>query len=99
PMRARRMVFTGIALALLTTGLSNQAFGQVGPNDVALGKSASQSTTYGGWATADRAVDGIVGPGLAFTSITESGEQFGWWMVDLGGDFDISSIILWNRGD
>ena len=76
---------------------------QVGPNDVALGKAAYQVSDYDVWHTAANAVDGNTNGNHYANSTTHTAggtpEYEGWWYVDLGGNFDISSITLWNRTD
>ena len=67
--------------------------------NVALGKTATQSSTgYGG--TADRAVDGNIDGVFNDNSVTHTNSQAGaWWMVNLGSAFTISSIEIYNRTD
>ena len=72
--------------------------------NIAVGKTASQSTTaFGG--DASRAVDGIT-DGIFFNSnsVTHTDDQVVsgssvFWEVDLAGDFDINEIALYNRTD
>ncbi len=74
------------------------AFAQVGPNDVALGKSAFQSSDYDANHTASKAVDGNVDGSFFDNSMsTTNNDPFAYWYVDLGADYSISSITLWNR--
>jgi hypothetical protein len=76
------------------------ASAQVGANDVALGKSASQSSNYSAGHYAGAAVDGNTdGNYYSNTSTHTNADYRGWWYVDLGGDFNIGSITLWNRTD
>ena len=81
-----------------------QVEGSVDPNavllNVALGKTASQSTTcYGG--VASRAVDGNAAASWgAKTSTHTCGNQAEtWWKVDLEGDHYINSVHFTNRYD
>jgi hypothetical protein len=67
--------------------------------NLALGKSASQSTTYPGY-PASLAVDGNINGNMSAGSVTvTNGDANGWWQVDLGASFTLSSIIIWNRTD
>jgi hypothetical protein len=72
------------------------------PN-VALGATASQSSTgYGG--VASRANDGNRDGNFSNNSVThtDDGQPAGapvWLKLDLGGDFQINEISLWNRTD
>jgi alpha-L-fucosidase len=70
------------------------------PN-VAVGKTATQvSTAWGG--LPERAVDGNTGgsfDGDRSTSHTAEPSNQGWWQVDLGGQFKLGSIEIWNRSD
>jgi hypothetical protein len=68
--------------------------------NVALGKIASQSTTgFGG--DASRAVDGNTDGNYGAGSVThtDTGDPAPSWQVDLGTEFEISRIVLWNRTD
>ena len=73
---------------------------QVGPSDVALFKSAFQSSDYDYGHTASKAVDGNTDGHFFhnFMAVT-SDYHAPWWYVDLGGDYAISSITLWGRTD
>ena len=73
---------------------------QVGPSDVALFKSAFQSTDYDVNHTAPKAVDGNTDGNFSNHSVAVTSDTPApWWYVDLGGDYDISSITLWGRTD
>ncbi|WP_020577949.1 family 20 glycosylhydrolase [Actinopolymorpha alba] len=71
------------------------------PANLALRQPAEQSTTdWGG--TADRAVDGDVDGAFANGSVTHTAdgwEDQPWWQVDLGREYPIGEIRLWNRTD
>jgi hypothetical protein len=74
--------------------------GQGGPSvNLALNKSATQSTTYAS-APASRAVDGNTNGNFFGNSVshTDNNAQ-AWWQVDLGGVYPINNINLWNRTD
>jgi hypothetical protein len=70
-------------------------------SNVALGKSATQSSNYytdqgGPDLVVDGNTDGIFNNG----SCNHTGlDQNGWWEVDLGEVYNISSIEIWNRMD
>ena len=69
------------------------------PN-VALGKTASQSTTaHGG--VPGRAVDGNTDGAWGSGSVTHTTEpsQEAWWQVDLEGTHALDAIEIWNRTD
>lgn len=75
-----------------------QAFGLA---NVALGKTATQSTTLSGSFVASRAVDGVVtavNSGSFFTHTTST-DPSPWWKVNLEGSFEIDMIVLHNRDD
>ena len=94
---ARSSVVTWAALALLAP---SAAFAQVGPHDVAFGKLAYQSSNYVGSFVANRAVDGNTDGNIVIGSTTHTNADFqAWWYVDLGANYNISSITLWNRTD
>lgn len=69
-------------------------------NNVALGKTASQSSTaHSG--VASRAVDGDTNGSYANGSVTHTsgGASDAWWLVDLGSDTEIAEVIIYNRTD
>lgn len=68
--------------------------------NIAPAGTASQSTTgYG--AGAKRAIDGNSRPtwGSGGLTHTVDNRENPWWELDLGGDFAVSSVEVWNRGD
>lgn len=68
-------------------------------NNVAQGKSATQSST-GFSGVPARAVDGNTGGNYNNGSVTHTNaEANAWWQVDLGNSYQLSSIVLWNRTD
>mmetsp|Transcript_8240 Transcript_8240/g.15079 ORF Transcript_8240/g.15079 Transcript_8240/m.15079 type:complete len:1302 (-) Transcript_8240:105-4010(-) len=74
------------------------------PNDccgenLALGKNATQSTTaWGG--VAEKAVDGDLNGNWGAGSVTHTNaEPQDWWMVDLGQDYLVNTIRIYNRVD
>jgi hypothetical protein len=67
--------------------------------NLALGKAATQSSTYPGY-PASLAVDGNTDGGVPHGSVTVSNaEATPWWQVDLGASAALSSIVVWNRTD
>jgi len=82
-----------------------QVFGTPGlpsPANAALGKPASQSSTYPGSATdgASAAVDGNTDGNFFDGSVTATNlDPNPWWQVDLGASTAVSSIAIWNRTD
>ncbi|MCH6259096.1 discoidin domain-containing protein [Puniceicoccaceae bacterium K14] len=68
-------------------------------NNVALGGSASQSSTnHGG--VASLAIDGNTSGVWNNSSVTHtSNEAQPWWEVDLGASYEIDEIVVWGRTD
>jgi len=63
-----------------------------------LGKSATQSSDYGGQGLASAAVDGNIDAYFENGSVTQTSvEADPWWQVDLGEHYNINQIVLWNR--
>ena len=76
--------------------------GLVSSEPVALGRSATQSSTLPGYATtgAAGAVDGNTDGNFFDGSVTHTNlETNPWWQVDLGASTAVSSIVVWNRTD
>ena len=74
-----------------------QVFDQANTN-VALGKTATQASTYSS-CVASRAIDNNTsGAGESVTAITNL-DPNAWWQVDLGSDVTIGRIVVWNRTD
>jgi hypothetical protein len=69
--------------------------------DIALARSATQSSDDSASTTADKAVDGNVDGNLvAGLSVSRTAsEAQPWWQVDLAGSYPIQEIELWNRTD
>jgi hypothetical protein len=73
-----------------------------GTTDLALGKTATQSSTFPGdpTAVASSAVDGKVDGNFFDGSVTATNlDPNPWWQVDLGASASVSSIVVWNRTD
>jgi YD repeat-containing protein len=86
------LVPAGYAPALLPEPQAPPS-GQV---NLALGKAATQSSTYPAPGTAaSNAVDGITSGGITHTNL----EAKPWWQVDLGAIQQVESVKLWNRLD
>lgn len=67
--------------------------------NIAEGKSAAQSSTFGG-AAASRAVDGNTNGNFNERSVSHTqAENQPWWQVDLGAQTNIGKIKLFNRRD
>ncbi len=79
-----------------------QVFGRSNTiTNLALGKSAKQSSTNHGGA-ASRAVDGKTEGRYHYRSVTHTApdsKKFPWWEVDLGAEYDLTQINLFNRTD
>jgi hypothetical protein len=70
--------------------------------DVALGKTATQSSTYPGYSTAGpgSAVDGNTDGNFLDGSVSHTNDDANaWWQVDLGASATINSVIVWGRTD
>ncbi len=77
--------------------LAQQVYGKP-PINIALGKSATQSSDYDSQRTASKAVDGNFSGSWAAIASTQN-EPEAWWQVDLGSSQAIDIIKLWNRSD
>ena len=73
------------------------------PRNLALGRAASQSSTYVGSlpsAAAASAVDGNTDGNFQDGSVTATGDDVNaWWQVDLGSVQNVETVVLWNRTD
>jgi hypothetical protein len=68
--------------------------------NLALGKSAGQSSNYNNIASAGRAVDGNTNGDFFNGSVSSTESQANaWWQVDLGEVYPINEIDIWNRTD
>jgi putative heme-binding domain-containing protein len=70
-----------------------------GHNIAPRGKASQKNTAYGG--DARKAIDGNTagGYGAGGQTHTEEDTANPWWQVDLGGDYPIESVVVWNRTD
>ncbi len=71
-------------------------------SNLALGKIATQSSTYHGstGAPANAAVDGNTDGSFPDLSVTATDLDTNvWWQVDLGASAAVSSVVIWNRTD
>lgn len=84
-------------ILILTVGLPCMATAA----NVALGKPATQSSTFPGTsAYAALAVDGNTDGVYGHGSVTHTNfDSNPWWQVDLGSSIAIDSIVVWNRTD
>jgi hypothetical protein len=72
------------------------------PTDLALGKAATQSSTFPGYASAGAgsAVDGSTDGNFFDGSVTATNaDPNAWWQVDLGSSATVNAIVVWNRTD
>ncbi|KQC28679.1 discoidin domain-containing protein [Flagellimonas eckloniae] len=67
-----------------------------GTTNLALNGTATQSTTLGG-AEASRAIDGDTNGNFSGGSISAAEGPNAWWEVDLGGNYNIDDINVFNR--
>jgi hypothetical protein len=71
-----------------------------GPIDLALGKTATQSSSFPGSPLPGAAVDGNTDGNFSDGSVTATNlDANAWWQLDLGASASISSIAVWNRTD
>jgi uncharacterized repeat protein (TIGR01451 family) len=71
-------------------------------SNMAMGKSATQSSTFPGapTAAASSAVDGSTDGSFYDGSVTATNlDTNAWWQVDLGASAAVSSVVVWNRTD
>lgn len=69
------------------------------PENLALGKTATQVST-GWYAPASRANDGITDGVFDNGSVSHTNYATNpWWQVDLGEEFALSNVNVWNRSD
>jgi NedA-like, galactose-binding domain len=96
-----RHFVTGKSLAvflvvLLLPGISGMAFAAT---DVALGGTATQSSTHLTH-VASLAINGNTSGDYPSGQVANTESEYQpWWQVDLGNDYRIDSIVLWNRTD
>lgn len=89
--------------AVPSTGVTGQAARIVIPSSENLALNAdavaTQSSTVEG-GVASRAIDGITDRIYDNGSVTQTDNEEGaWWQVDLGAEFEIKEVRLFNRGD
>jgi uncharacterized repeat protein (TIGR01451 family) len=71
-----------------------------GTSNVALGKTATQSSTYAAGTGAGNAVDGNTDGNFSHGSLTHTNlDANAWWQVDLGASATVNSVVVWNRTD
>jgi hypothetical protein len=72
-------------------------------SNVAVNKPAQHSSIFGPNALAAKAVDGNTdrqfSGGSCMCTNTITVDTNPWWTVDLGGTYDVSDVILYNRAD
>src|SRR5204862_6360587 len=98
-MRRRSHALTTAAFLVCALLGVADAQGDARGNNIALGMTARQSSTYEDW-SAERAVDGVTdgNAGRRSVSHTQNDPQ-AWWEVDLGQSYEIDEIEIWNRTD
>ena len=70
------------------------------PQDQALNKAATQSSTYSASTIASKAVDGNTDGNFWDGSVSHTNQDANaWWQVDLGASATVSTIMVWNRTD
>jgi hypothetical protein len=95
-----------IAVAVLAAGLTFTGAAQAATVNLALGGTASQSSTEGNyigggaywWSVASLAIDNdttqpVLGRHAAATGMNSASPS--WWMVDLGDTYSLNSIKVW----
>jgi len=73
-----------------------------GGSDLAIGRTATQSSTYPGYPTAVAAAasDGNTDGNFFDGSVTATNlDMNAWWQVDLGASATVNTIVVWNRTD
>ncbi len=69
-------------------------------SDLALGGTATQSSTLTSANVASKAIDGNTDGNYADGSLTHTNlDVNAWWQVDLGASASVSTIVVWNRTD
>merc|ERR1719399_2080996 len=76
-----------------------EVLGELSNIELARGKPTSQSSTgYGGGAS--RAVDGNTSGNWGHSSCTHTNKNSNeWWKVELGAQYSIDKVVVWNRSD
>jgi hypothetical protein len=99
-LNAYQSINTGNYGAFVTKQVFASAQGGGSLSNLALGKTATQSSSYGPGSLAALAVDGNANGNYAAGSVTAtlSGAN-AWWQVDLGSSATVNSIVIWNRTD
>ena len=89
--------------ALSANQTANFTAAAVSSVNLALGKTASQSSTLGGFGAitaASSAIDGNTDGNFYDGSVSHTSlDSNAWWQVDLGAPASIGSIAIWNRTD
>ena len=69
------------------------------PNNLALGKTAYQSSTYESKGSASHGVDGKLDTNYNTSNgcIHTNNDNPPWWLVDLGDNYVVSTVIVVNR--
>ncbi|MBZ5618513.1 MAG: discoidin domain-containing protein [Acidobacteriia bacterium] len=94
--------YTVTATALFSTATFSLTNTAQGASNLALGRTASQSSTLSAYSTTGpgAAVDGVTDGNFFDGSVTHTNlDPNAWWQVDLGASGIINSITIWNRTD
>jgi len=93
----KKKVLAGLAVGVMMLGMT----GVASATNLALSGTATQSSNYSyvPFATADKAIDGNTDGDFGHWSVTHTNFELAWWQVDLGKEFHINDITLWNRTD
>ncbi|QCW99408.1 carbohydrate-binding protein [Aggregatimonas sangjinii] len=94
-----KILATGSGWNINWIKITPQGSGGSCSTNLAIGKNAEQSTTaYGG--SAARAIDGNTSGVWSQSSVTHTSSSYRpWWQVQLGSDYNIGDIKIWNRTD
>ena len=86
-----------VSYSLVTSGVLRLNVSEV---NIALGKSVSQSTTFGSLTGAAKSIDNNTSGYWADSALSSTNSEYHpWWQVDLGAVYSLTTIKLWNRTD
>ena len=93
------LLFVGVSTLAPVAAQNSTATPTPAGSNLALGKSASQSSTLDG-KQAGYAVDGNTDGAITNNSVssTQMNAQ-AWWQVDLGANYNLTDVRIWNRTD
>lgn len=68
--------------------------------NVAMRGKATQSSNHSDYSTADKAIDGNPSGKYNDHHMTHTrGDKLGWWLLDLGKEYPVELLVLWNRDE